>query len=143
MSKLSEKEAKQILFGVRKLRNQLEKKLMQVEELRALAEGTSVSPDKEPVSGSSGDRMANIVGRMVDMEKEIEELYKTLRFLRTRIVIIAKRFQDDRSRDFLIIRYVECNGFFDTAETMGLSDSTAKRVEKRAIEEFIENYPQN
>lgn len=135
--KFTEDDIKAYLRTLTEFSEKNHKRLMQIMELRTVAESCTVRTDKECVQSSgSGDKMSNLVGKIVDIEREICDTDKIIVKRRTEFKEISDRMPDERQRQFLTIRYYDGNGFYDTAMIMDLSDTTAKRVHKRAITEF-------
>lgn len=135
--KFTEEDTKAFLRSIKDFAQQNHDKLVQIMELRTIAESCTVATDKESVQSSgSGDKLTNIVGRIVDLEREIYRTDKIIQHRRAEFEEISKKMTNNKQRDFLVIRYFEGNGFYDTAMLMNLSDSTAKRIHKKAITEF-------
>ena len=133
----TEKDTKAFLESIQNFATENHKVLVQIMELRAVAESCTVRTDKESVQSSgNGDKMSNIVGRIVDLEREIYQREKIIKHRRAQFEEISKRMSKERERDFLTIRYLDGNGFYDTAMLMDISDATAKRIHRSAIKEF-------
>ena len=138
---MTEQETKEYLQSIQRFRKKNHDILVQIMELRAVAESCTVRTDKESIQTSgSGDKMANIVGRIVDLEKKIERSEEIIRKRRSVVDNITQSMPDKRQVEFLTIRYIDGNGLYDTAMLMDLSDSTAKRVHRKAIAEFTKIY---
>ena len=135
--KFTEEDTKAFLRSLYEFAQENHDKLVQIMELRTIAESCTVATDKESVqSSSSGDKLTNIVGRIVDLEREIYRTDKIIKHRRAEFEEITGKMTNGKQRDFLTIRYFDGNGFYDTAMLMNLSDSTAKRIHKRGITEF-------
>ena len=135
--KFTEKDTKEFLMSLNDLSEKNHKVLMQIIELRAVAESCTVRTDKESVQSSgSGDKLSNIVGRIVDLEREICDRERIILKRRAEFEELSKKMTDERQRQFLTVRYLEGHGFYDTVMVMDLSDSTAKRIHRNAIAEF-------
>jgi len=142
--KFTEADTKAYLQSIESFAEKNHAKLLQIMELRAVAESCTVATDKESVQSSgSGDKMSNIVGRIVDLEREIASTNKIIQHRRAEFEETSRKMTDSRQRDFLTIRYFDGNGFYDTAMMMNLSDSTAKRVHRKAITEFTRIFNEN
>ena len=134
---MTEREVKAYLGSIKILSEKRDKKLEQVDELRAVATNCVAPTDKEPVQSSgSGDKMANIVGRMVDLLKEIEDLDEIIRDRKSLVYRMSDKLSNDRHSQYIKLRFLEKNGFYDTVMKMKLTDSTARRIERRAISEI-------
>ena len=135
--KFTEKDTKAFLLSIGEFAKQNHKVLVQIMELRAVAESCTVRMDKESVQTSgNGDKMSNIVGKIVDLEREIYDRDKIIKKRRAEFEDISQKMKNDRQREFLTLRYYDGNGFYDTAMLMDLKDATAKRVHRKAITEF-------
>lgn len=135
--KFTEKDTQSYLSSIWAFARKNHHVLVQIMELRAVAESCTVRTDKESVQSSgNGDKMSNIVGRIVDLEKEIYDRDKIIKRRRAEFEEISRKMKNDRQREFLTLRYYEGNGFYDTAMLMDLHISTAKRVHRKAITEF-------
>ena len=135
--KFTEEDTKAYLRTLQEFSEKNHKRLMQILELRTVAESCTVRTDKDCIQSSgSGDKMSNLVGKIVDIEREIYETDKIIVKRRAEFKEITGKMSDKRQRDFLTLRYYDGNGFYDTAMIMDLSDTTAKRVNKKAIAEF-------
>ena len=111
--------------------------LEKIAELRAIAESCTVRTDKESVQTSgSGDKLTNIVGRIVDIEREIYQRNKIIKHRRAEFEEITNEMTDKRQKSFLTVRYFDGNGFYDTALILEMNESTAKRIHRKAITEF-------
>ena len=139
--KLTEADAIAYLDSIQKFSKKNHEVLLQIMELRAVVENCTAKTDKEPIQSSGdGDKMASLVGRIVDLEREICQRQKIIEHRRAEVEEIAKSMDNERQREYLMIRYVEGNGFYDTVMLMDLSDSTAKRVSKKSVAEFTKRY---
>jgi len=134
---VTEYEVRQYLHSIKILAEKRDKKLEQIDELRSVATNCVAPTDKEPIQSSgSGDKMANIVGRIVDLTEEVN-MYDDIIFGRTSYLArMGEKLSDKRHWDYLKTRYIDCNGFYDTVMILDLSDSTAKRIDKKMISEL-------
>mgnify|MGYP002522525903 CR=1 FL=1 len=134
---MTEQEVRAYLASIRILSEKRNKKLEQIDELRSVATNCVAPTDKEPIQSSgSGDKMAKIVGKMVDLLKEVEDLDEIIRNRKSLVFRMADKLSTDRHSQYIKLRFLEKKGFYDTVMIMGLTDSTARRVEKRAISEI-------
>ena len=135
--RFTEEDTKKYLMSMQEFAQQNHNRLVQIMELRAVAESCTVRTDKESVQSSgSGDKMANIVGKIVDLEREMYQTNKIIEHRRAECEEITKKMPDKRQRDFLTVRYYDGNGFYDTVMILDLKDSTAKNIHRKAISEF-------
>lgn len=135
--KFTEEDTKRYLKSIKEFAMENKSNLMLIEELRAIAESCTVQTDKESVQTSgSGDKLANIVGKIVDLEEKIYRNEEIIQKRRAEFEELTKKMSDKRQVQFLTIRYYDGNGFYDTVMKMDLTDSTAKRIHRLAITEF-------
>ena len=135
--KYTEEDVKNYLASIWVFAQENHDDLVRIMELRTAAENCSVRYDKESVQSSgNGDKMTNIVGKIVDLERKIYRKNEKIKKRRAEFEEIAKMMSDNRQREFLTIRYHDGNGFYDTALIMDLSVSTAKRIHRHGISEF-------
>ena len=139
---MNEKETREWLKSIKIYTDEIDNLLEQITQLRAIAESCTVSTDKDSIQSSSGDKMANIVGRIVDLEKKMDDIDRRTLERRDIFEKISRKMSDERQKQFLTIRYFDGNGFYDTVMLMDLTDSTARRIEKRAISEFSDHLTQ-
>lgn len=138
---MTEKTAKEYLNSISHYRSKALSKISQILELRAIAESCTVSPDKENVQTSgSGDKMASIVGRIVDLENEILAAYEIYNKRKNILTEITNEMGENRESQFLTYRYINNFGLYDTFFEMGVSDTTGKRIFRKSIAEFTKRY---
>lgn len=138
---MTEREAREWLHSIKVYDGETENILRQIIELRTVAESCTVRTDKESIQTSgSGDKMANIVGKIVDLEKKLSDIEK--RSLERRMIFekICLLMADKRQTDFLTVRFYDGNSFYETVMLLDLADSTARRIERNAISEFTKQY---
>lgn len=134
---MTERELKGYLESIKVLSEKRDKKLEQIDELRSVATNCVAPTDKEPIQSSgSADKMANIVGRMVDLLREVDELDEIIRDRKSLVYRMSNKLSIDRHSQYIKLRFLEKNGFYDTVMKMELTDSTARRIERKAISEL-------
>lgn len=138
---MTEKTAKEYLNSISHFHTQVLQKINQILELRTIAESCTVRTDKENIQSSgNGDKLANIVGRIVDLENEILDSYEIYSKRKQILTEIADEMTDKRHKQFLTYRYIKNHGFYDTLFEMGVSDTTGKRICQKSISEFTKRY---
>lgn len=82
-------------------------KLEQIERLRALATKTTqvLQPDKI-LSGQAGDKMSGIVGKIIDMETEVDADIDRLQVVKREVEAAIDAVDNGRLRDLLRYRYI-------------------------------------
>lgn len=134
---MTEHETREYLKGIKILTEKRNKKYEQIDEIRSLATNCVAPLDKERIQSSgSGDRMSNLVGRLVDLLHEIEEMDEVIGNRKSFVTRMCQKLHDDRYSQWIILRFVEKNGFYDTVMKMGLTDSTGRRIDRKAISEL-------
>lgn len=134
---MTERELKGYLESIKVLSEKRDKKLEQIDELRSVATNCVAPTDKEAIQSSgSADKMANIVGRMVDLIREVDELDELIKNRKSIIYRLSDKLSTDRHSQYIKLRFLEKNGFYDTVMKMELTDSTARRIERKAISEL-------
>jgi hypothetical protein len=138
---MTEKQGREYLQSIGRLETQVKDKINQILELRAVAESCTVSTDKENIQSSGGgDKMASVVGRIVDLENEIIDKYQIVRERKQTVKEIAAEMSDKRQGQFLTLRFVEGRGFYDTLMYMNVKDTTGKRINHKSVLEFSKRY---
>lgn len=134
---MTEKEVRGLLHSIKDQDEELEKKLIQLAELRTAVENCTAKLDKDGSQHSmAGDKLSNLMCKIVDLEKECENLHISVNSIRKSVVEMSKSLAQDRHKEYLTLRFVKCNGFYDTVMKMNLSDSTARRIDRKAISEL-------
>lgn len=134
---MTERELKGYLESIKVLSEKRDKKLEQIDELRSVATNCVAPTDREPIQSSgSADKMANIVGRMVELLREVDELDEIIRDRKSIIYRLSDKLSTDRHSQYIKLRFLEKNGFYETVMKMELTDSTARRIERKAISEL-------
>ena len=138
---MTDVEARRFLNSIREQDKELEKKLVQIAELRSAVENCTSKLDKDGSQMSKGgDKLSNLMCKILDLEKECENLRINADWTLKTVKSILDDLTQVRHKDYLMLRFVERNGIFETAMKMDVSDSTAKRIDKKAVSEFAKIY---
>lgn len=138
---MTEKEAREWLKSIKVYDEEGHSIVEQILQLRAVAESCTVRTDKESIQTSgSGDKMANIVGKIVDLEEKLSDIEDKVLERRMIFEKICQLMDDKRQTDFLTVRYYGGNSFYETVMLLNLTDSTARRIERKGISEFTKHY---
>ena len=99
--------AKEYLRQYRDADDAINAKLDQIYRLRGLATKMTqtLTPDKVQSHGE-GDRVAVIVGKIVDMEREVDECIDGLRSIKREVEDAIAQVPDGSQRKVLILRYI-------------------------------------
>lgn len=128
--------AKQYLEQLSTLDRMLSEKLDQIYRLRNTASNPSCYIGGERVQTSmSGDRMADIVAKIVMLEEECDTLQDRYADLR-RTIITKTNMLSGKHKDIIRKRYIEKKTIHAIAQDIGMTDRGLKKAHKRALEEF-------
>ena len=134
-------EARAFLHSIKEQDEELYRKLTQIAELRSAVENCTAKLESDGSQHSNvGDKLSNLMCKIVDLEEECEKLRISADNRRKCVSDLAKELIHEEHREYLMLRFVECNGFFDTAMKMGLSDSKARRIDRKVVSEFAKSY---
>ena len=105
-----------------------------IQQLRALAERRTTVYGREKVSGSGAmDHRMDVVARIVDAERELDEWIDRLIVLRSQIQATISRLQDGRMRTLLELRYLNGHSWEVIAERMGYSTRNIYNLHNAAL----------
>ena len=136
---MTEGDVREYLHSIKILTEKRDKKLEQIDVLRSIATNCVAPTDKEPIQSSgSGDKMANIVGRMVELTQEVKEYDEKIKDRKSFLTRMGAKLSNDRHQTYLKTRYIDRHGFYDTVMIMDLSDSTARRIDRKMIFELTD-----
>ena len=82
--------------------------------------------------------MSKVVGRIVDLEREAARLRESYTQRKKTVLEKSQKLKNKRHSEYLEVRYVDCNSFYNTVMIMDLSDSTARRIDRKAISELTQ-----
>lgn len=115
----------------------IQNKISEIQQLKTIACSITVSNDGERVQKTTEkDKLGTIVSKIVDMEREIEELVE--KFLGKRNKII-KQIDDMENIDYyhvLTMRYVSNNTIEEIASKTNWSVRKVYDLKKKALKEF-------
>lgn len=136
-------EAVEFLKRIEKIDRIIENKIAELEHFRDLTQRVTASYGGDRVQASmSQQKMADAVGRCVDIEREIAEAVETLQNDRREIMSVIEQL-DARQYDLLFKIYVERLPLIDAAAACGITYRTAKRVRREAIDNVQEIIDKN
>ena len=138
---MTDKEVRRFLHSIKEQDDELEKKLVQIAELRTAVENCTAKLDKDGSQvQKGGDKLSNLMCKIVDLERECENLRISADGKRKTLLEFANELTQEQHRDYLVLRFVECNGFYDTAMKMGISDSKARRIDRKIVSEISKRH---
>jgi DNA-directed RNA polymerase specialized sigma subunit len=131
----------QYLNQINRLNAEIHNKLSEIYQLRELAVSISVVVNDDRVQTSSGgDKMANTLTKIVDMENETSALVDVLLEKRSKIIFQIDGIEDELNYRVLFLRYVEGRGNTDIADEIGYTPRQIIRIFYKALAEFEEKY---
>ncbi len=126
--------AKEYLSRYRRLDEEINAKLAQVEELRRRAQ-TVGGTNRSGTHGSFPyDRVSEITSRIVDLEREINEEIGRLTDVQSEIRAAIKTVHEERLRIILELHYINGLTFDKIAKKMNYSHRQIYRFHEKALE---------
>lgn len=126
-------DAKQFLNQLKKLDKMIENKLAEKARWKTMATGTTANISGERVQSSgSKQKMADAVGRYVDIEREIDEQIDKLVDTRQEVICVIEKL-NTTEYDLLHKVYVQYMSLYDVADMYGNTYSWATTVHGRAL----------
>ena len=136
-------KAKDFLKQLKKLDKMIENKLIEKEQWKAIATGTTASSQSVKINGvlhnmervqSSGSqqKMADAIDRYIDIEKEIDDCIDKLVDTKKDVISVIEQL-NATEYDLLHKVYVQFITLFDVAEMYGKTYSWATTVHGRAL----------
>jgi len=131
--------AKRYLVELKRMSICIEQKEAEKQALYSASLGSSMS-DRERVSGSSEDKMPDTVGRIVELEAEIDQ--QVLELLERKHTVIAQiqGMQSESHIEVLYKRYVDGKSLEDIAREMGYTYQHVRRLHGWALQAFGRKY---
>ncbi|MDE7233569.1 MAG: DUF1492 domain-containing protein [Ruminiclostridium sp.] len=131
--------AKEFLSQYRTLNAEINAKLDEAAQIRALAE--RVTPSEQcGGSGTVSDRIGHGAARLVDLEREINQDIDRLVDLQAEIVTMIREVGDYNQRMVLRLRYINGWTWEKIAESLGFSYQWVCVLHGRGLENFIKNF---
>lgn len=128
---------KQYLGQIERLNRMIENKMVEAKQIRNMACNISVPLDKERVQTSTNyDKLGDSVSKLVDIEKETDELVDKYVDLRRKIITQIDKMEN---KDFYLVltyRFVQSLDFKDIFLKMGISERTMYSIYGQALKEF-------
>lgn len=119
----------------------IQNKLSEIYQLKTMACSVAVSNDSERVQTSSDkDRLGSVVVKIVDLEKETDNLVDGFIEKRNHIIEQIDGIEDVNMYHVLSARYVSRKNFDDIASEMNYSRMQINRIHGKALLEFEKLY---
>ena len=126
-------KAKEYLLQVSKIDKLIANKLIEKEQWRTIAQGTSGMAEGERVQSSgSQQKMADAVCKMVEIEEEINRYIDRLVDIKQGVIKVIEQLQPIEY-DILHIVYIQFKDFNDVAAKYNKSIKSVKRIHGRAL----------
>ena len=134
-------ETKQYLSQIERLDKQIQNKLAEIYQLKAMACSVTVSNESDRVQTSPDkDRLGSTVAKIVDLEKETDRLVDEFVKKRNHIIGQIDRMENVDYYHVLSMRYVSRNTFESIAEKTDWSIRQVFKLHGRALQEFEKLY---
>ena len=128
--------AKEYLRQLKYLDNRINAKLLEREQIRTIAEKTTVSLSEKVQTSSSGTQMDDVVVRLVELEELINKDIDKLVELREEVGNKINRISNDKYKIVLSMYYLSNKTFEDVAELTNMSFRWVHELHGRALKEF-------
>jgi DNA-directed RNA polymerase specialized sigma subunit len=130
-------DAKQFLRQIRQLDQEINSKLEEVEKLRSLAEKMTSTLSHDNVSQSGcGDRVSEVVAKIVDLDREITRSVDRMIDLKDKAIRLINQLDEPNHRLVLILRYINGYTWEQIAVKMGYVFQWVHVLHGRALREF-------
>jgi hypothetical protein len=127
--------AKEYLRQLKYLDNRINAKLLEREQIRTMAEKTTVSLS-EKVQTSSRNKMGDVVVRLVELEELINKDIDKLVYLKEEAGDKINRISNDKYKIVLSMYYLSNKTFEEVAELTEMSFRWVHKLHGRALKEF-------
>jgi len=130
------------LSQISRCEDMIERKQNEILKLDNLAHGIK-SPTYDPnkvQSSLSGDKMSNIVVKLVETQEELEDLIESYIDKRKYIISQIDQIPNQISYKILTDRYIEQKRYYEIANEIQYSEKWVRKAHARAIREFEEKF---
>lgn len=135
---------KAYLNQIKRLDMMINNKLAEIYRLKNMASGIFISTDSERVQASGNkDRLGNTVAKIIDLERETDELIDILFDKRNNIIKQIDSLKNSDYYQILALRYVNYNTFNDISDKTGWSIRQVFRLHGEALREFEKAFGQS
>lgn len=129
-------QAREYLRQLKTLDNIINAKLLEKERIRALGEKITPSLTERVQGGDMGDKVADTVIKLVELDKQIQEDIDKMVDLKKEATENINKIQDSRCRIVLSMYYLSNLTFEEIAENIHYSYRWVRRIHKKGIKEF-------
>lgn len=127
--------AKEYLEQYRKMNRMINNKLFEINTLREMMNNTSARTDRSPVQTTHKDAMANAVGKIVDLEQEINNDIDNLINKQREITSIIEKIKSPVAYDVIHKFYIQGHTLSKIATDMNYVYQYVSEVKHEAVEE--------
>ena len=132
---------KEYLSQIDRLEKMIQNKLSEIYQLKTMACSVTVSNDGERVQTSSDkDRLGSTVAKIIDLERETDNLVDSFSNKRKHIIEQIDGIDDVDYYHILSMRYVGKNTFEDIAQKTNWSIRKVFSIHGKALQEFERIY---
>ena len=136
--------AKTYLSQLYKLEMQIRARQEQIQELKVIASGfKAIDYSADKVQSSPSDRMADMIGRWADMERELSRKVDYYIRRKDRIIEQIYSLDDSKYSRILYSRYVEHKTLHDIADEIPHDYKWLCVLHGRALEAFSDKFLKN
>lgn len=129
------------LNQIRKYECMIDDKLVEIARLRSICTNITTKTDKENVKSSgSQDKLADAIAKIVDLERETDELVDNLVSARKRIISQIDAMENTVDYQVLTCRYVHGMKIHEIASKLGYAPQYVKEKKKKAELKFEKKY---
>lgn len=126
--------AKEYLEEIEKNDRLIQNKIAELQQLRCLASSAGATTNGEAVQSSkSGDRLASLVVKIVDLENEINDKIDSYITLKNEHIKVIEQVNDALLYDILHKRYVQYKAFVEIAESEGYTYDYILECHQKAL----------
>lgn len=125
--------AKEFLSRYRTLNAEINAKLEEAAQIRALAERVTPS-DRGGGNGNVSDRVGRGAARLADLEREIDREIDRLVELRAEIEAAIAKVEDERYRVILTERYLNGKRWKEVSQSMNYGYDSIRHIHRKALD---------
>nr|DAJ37680.1 MAG TPA: Protein of unknown function (DUF1492) [Caudoviricetes sp.] len=132
--------AKEYLRQLKYLDNRINAKLLEREQIRAIAEKTTIGLSEKVQTSSSVDKISDVAVRLVEIEETINKDIDKLVELREEAGNKISRISNDKYKTVLSMYYLSNKTFEEVAELTDMSLRWIYILHGKALKEFEKNF---
>lgn len=134
-------KTQEYLKQIERLDRMIQNKLSEISQLKHMAMSITIAPKEVNVQTSSDkDKMGSAISKLVDLEKETDELVDEYIDKRKRIIEQIEGIRDTNMYHVLSERYIARKDLSTIAVEMGYSFKQVCRIHGKALIEFENKY---